>query len=282
LRAAVPMVQAFLVTGSTEGIGLETVRQLAQDSSHAVLVHGRNAEKVARVVKELKRGGARAEGYTADLSSMSEVRRLASEVSSAWPALNGLANNAGSFDGDYTGQRLETPEGNEYTLAVNVLAPFLLTSLLLPNLAASGAGRVVISSSVSMGAADSLDDLQLAQSCSGHRAYSLSKLCDAMLSQELHHRYGDPPRLTFNTMDPTAECGMGCDTKMLRAGWGGWGAPSSDSTITAKMLTRAEWARTSGHGFSSRREVQNAASRQQLWDRCVEFTGATYPPVAKK
>lgn len=155
------------------------------------------------------------------------MRRLGREVSAAVPSLDGLLNNAGSFDGDYTGSRLESVDGNEYTLAVNVLAPFLLTSLLLPSLRASGAGRVVISSSVSMGAANRLGDLQLERSYDGHTAYSLSKLCDAMISQELHARYGDPPRLTFNTMDPTAECGMGCDTKMLRAGWGGWGAPTS-------------------------------------------------------
>ena len=75
-----------------------------------------------------------------------------------------------------------------------------------------------------MGAADALDDLQLERGYSGPRAYSLSKLCAAMLSRELHERYGSPS-LTFNSMDPTAECGMGCDTKMLRAGWGAWGAP---------------------------------------------------------
>ena len=55
--------------------------------------------------------------------------------------------------------------------------------------------------------------LKLASGYSGHRAYSLSKLCDAMLSQELHQRYGDPPLLCFNTMDPTSQCGSGCDTK---------------------------------------------------------------------
>ena len=64
-----------------------------------------------------------------------------------------------------------------------MLAPFLLTALLLPSLRASGRGRVVISSSVSMGAADALSDLQLESRYDGHRAYSLSKLCDAMLSQ---------------------------------------------------------------------------------------------------
>ena len=95
-----------------------------------------------------------------------------------------------------------------------------------------------------MGASEALSDLQLDKSYDGHKAYSLSKLCDAILSAEMHARYGDKvsfqngldgsplacfllrllsvsrtqPRLTFNTMDPTAQCGCGCDTKMLRAG----------------------------------------------------------------
>ena len=266
-----------LVTGATEGIGLATAHQLCREG-HTVLVHGRAPDKVSRVVSSLRQKNGDAHGYVADLSVLADVRKLGVEVGGAWPRLDGLLNNAGSFDGDYTGGRLLTPDGNEYTLAVNVLAPFLLTSLLLPSLRASEVGgRCVIASSVSMGAADALDDLQLERGYSGHRAYSLSKLCDAMLSRELHERYGSPPSLTFNSMDPTAECGMGCDTKMLRAGWGAWGAPADKSTISARMLTRAEWAGRSGEGFSSRREVADAPTRAALWRRCVELTGAEYP-----
>ena len=208
--------RSVLVTGATEGLGLAAAHQLVE-AGHTVLVHGRNAPKVERVVASLEASGGKAVGYTCDLSDMAQVRRLGAEVSAAWPALDGLLNNAGSFDGDYTGQRVVTEEGNEYTLAVNVLAPFLLTSLLLPSLRAStsAAGRIVFASSVSMGAASSLGDLQLERGYSGHQAYSLSKLCDAMLSQELHARYGGDAssltgqQLTFNTMDPTSQIGLG-------------------------------------------------------------------------
>jgi NAD(P)-dependent dehydrogenase (short-subunit alcohol dehydrogenase family) len=270
--------RTYLVTGATEGIGLETCKQL-QSQGHTVLVHGRNAAKVENVVQSLKeQDSSKAHtGFVYDLSSMAAVREFGADVIRQYPSLDGLLNNAGSFDGDYSGSKVVTDEGNEYTLAVNVLAPFLLTSLLLPSLKASGHGRVIISSSVSMGAPDALSDLQLESSYSAHRAYSLSKLCDAMLSQELHCRYGDPPRLTFNTMDPTSQCGSGCDTKMLRAGWGNWGAPASQSTISAEMLASARWAERSGEGFSSRREVANPAIRKQLWDDCVALTGATWP-----
>ena len=269
----------ILVTGSTEGLGLAAAQQLSR-AGHTVLVHGRSPEKVAGIVEALKTKGGAAHGFVADLSSMEDVRNMGAKVAQEWPKLDGLLNNAGSFDGDYTGSRVTTKEGNEYTLAVNVLAPFLLTALLLPSLIASGAGRVVISSSVSMGEDRFLDDLQLEArgAYSAHRAYSLSKLCDAMLSQELHARYGDPPRLTFNTMDPTDQVGMGADTKMLRAGWGSWGGSCDKATISADMMMAEAWAARSGHGFSRRREIANPALRKALWTRCEELTGAVYPP----
>ena len=274
--SAMASSRTVLVTGATDGIGAATCRQLASQG-HTILCHGRNRAKVDSLVESLQRSGASANGFVADLSLMEDVRRLGREVAEAYPSLDGLLNNAGSFDGDYTGKRVVTPEGNEYTLAVNVLAPFLLTSLLLPNLRASTlGGRVIISSSVSMGASASLGDLQLASAYDAHTAYSLSKLADAMLSQELHRRYGGGG-VTFNTMDPTAQCGMGCDTKMLRAGWGNWGAPAEQSTISAEMLVSPSWSGRSGEGFATRREVANEALCRKLWEDCVALTAAAYP-----
>ena len=101
--------KVVLVTGSTEGIGLATAHQLCAKGV-TVLVHGRTSLKVQAVVDALKEKGGLATGYTADLSSMAEVRRLGAEVAAAWPSLDGLLNNAGSFDGDYTGKKVVTPE----------------------------------------------------------------------------------------------------------------------------------------------------------------------------
>jgi len=130
--------RVFLVTGATDGIGKYTAELLALEGS-TVLIHGRDAAKIAATLDELQKRApaAKLEGFKADLSLMSEVRRLAAEISAKYPVLHGLLNNAGTYDGDYTGRRVVTDEGNEYSLAVNVLAPFLLTSLLMSNVQAS-------------------------------------------------------------------------------------------------------------------------------------------------
>eukprot|EP00747_Dinoflagellata_sp_TGD_P000209 gnl/TRDRNA2_/TRDRNA2_100274_c0_seq2.p1 gnl/TRDRNA2_/TRDRNA2_100274_c0~~gnl/TRDRNA2_/TRDRNA2_100274_c0_seq2.p1 ORF type:complete len:250 (-),score=33.34 gnl/TRDRNA2_/TRDRNA2_100274_c0_seq2:91-840(-) len=203
---------------------------------------------------------------------MSEVRKLAAEVSDKFPAIHGLLNNAGTFDGDYTGKRQDTEEGNEYSLAVNVMAPFLLTSLLLPNVKASGAGRILITSSISAGASSSLGDLQCSKGWDGHKAYSLSKLCDAMIAVELHERYGDAPTLCFHTMDPGT-----VDTKMLRRGWWSGGSSVRTATRSFEMLTQDTYQTSSGKlvGCSM---CGSKEQRKKLWADLEALTNAEYPP----
>mmetsp|Transcript_20918 Transcript_20918/g.67387 ORF Transcript_20918/g.67387 Transcript_20918/m.67387 type:complete len:272 (+) Transcript_20918:214-1029(+) len=267
-----------MITGSTDGIGKFTAQKVARDG-HRVLVHGRSREKVEAVVATLRRSGGTAEGFVADLSSLAEVRSLGAAVLSYLEdaPLHGLLCNAGTFDGDYTGKRLATVDGNEYSLAVNVLAPFLLISLLLQTVRASGAGRVLVTSSISMGSADALDDLQCLARWSAHRAYSLSKLCDAMLIMELHERYGGSPQkdLSFLTMDPGT-----VNTKMLEAGWGRCGIPVTSATRSYELLCTKEYEGRSGEiiGAWPDREVSDHKKRAKLWDDLVRLTGAVYPP----
>lgn len=258
----------FLVTGATDGIGEFTVELLAKERC-TVLVHGRNPGKVDRVVGALKRHSPKVHGFVADLSLLSEVRRLGEEVAAQFPVIHGLLNNAGTFAGDYTGRRTVTAEGNEYSLAVNVLAPFLLTSLLLDSVRASGAGRVLVTSSISAGSNRKLADLQCESGWSDHTAYELSKLCDAMIAMELHERYGNAPRLTFHTMDPGT-----VDTKMLRAGWGG-GPSVRTATTSFEMLTQHRFQQTSGTG-GSYCCGEGKAARQRLWRELESLTGAEY------
>lgn len=265
--------KCFLITGSTDGIGKFTAQRCAS-AGHHVIIHGRQEAKVAALVTEIQENGGSADGYVADLSSIDQVRSLGEKVRAAYPVLDGLLNNAGTFDGDYSGKRQTTVDGNEYSLAVNVLAPFLLTSILLDNVRASKAGRILVTSSISMGSADALYDLQCDRRWSAHRAYSLSKLCDAMIAIELDHRYGDPPRLCINTMDPGT-----VNTKMLQAGWGLCGIPVSRATRSFEMLTSSDWGQKSGEvaGAWADPEVKDPKARAKLWDELTSLTGARYP-----
>lgn len=269
--------KVFLVTGATDGIGKFTAELLAKKGKSTVIIHGRHHTRVERAIAEIRRkaGFADLHGIVADLSLMADVRRMGEEVRSKFPRIHGLLNNAGTFDGDYTGKRVVTHEGNEYSLAVNVLAPFLLTSLLLDNVRASGAGRVIITSSMSAGYPRGLSDLQLSKSYDAHSAYSLSKLCDAMIAMELHERYGDPPRLCFHTLDPDPTSSW-IDTKMLRAGWSRGGHPVTRATASYKMLTEDEYGRASGRCWGCSRGGR-PKERTKLWDDLTALTKAEWP-----
>lgn len=277
MPGGLPPVQEriFMVTGATDGIGKFTAEQLAKLGS-TVIIHGRNPRKIEATIAELQRLAPKAtlHGVQADLSLMSEVRRLGEEVAEKFPKIHGLLNNAGTFDGDYTGRRVETAEGNEYSLAVNVMAPFLLTSLLLKTVKASGAGRIIATSSVSKGSGDALNDLQLQSGWSGHRAYSLSKLCDAMMIVEMDRRYGDAPRLCFHTMDPGT-----VDTKMLRAGWWSGGSSVRTATKSFRMLTEDSYQESSGQSLGGG-EISDNGKRAKLWEDLVGLTGAEWPAAA--
>mmetsp|Transcript_215 Transcript_215/g.584 ORF Transcript_215/g.584 Transcript_215/m.584 type:complete len:290 (+) Transcript_215:181-1050(+) len=275
--AAASTRKVYVVTGATDGIGRLTAQRLGADGHH-VAVHGRTQSKCDAVVRDIEKSGGEARSFVADLSSVAETRRLGQELAGAYPAIDGLLNNAGTFSGDYTGSRVVTADGHEYSLAVNVLAPFLLTSLLLENVRASGAGRILVTSSMSMGAGDALDDLEC-ERWSEHRAYSLSKLCCAMIAMELDARYGDAPRLCVNTMDPGT-----VNTKMLFAGWGRCGIPVESATQSYKMLVEEAWGTKSGQcaGTSMDRECTDPAKRRKLWDDLTAMTNAEYPPTTQK
>merc|ERR1719188_1786643 len=120
---------------------------------------------------------------------------------------------------------------------------------------------------MSAGSNDALADLQCSKRWSDHRAYELSKLCDAMIAMELHARFGDPPQLTFNTMDPGT-----VDTKMLRAGWGR-GPPVQTATTSFEMLTKDRLQQVSGEGRGYCRG-EGEASRKHLWEELETLTGA--------
>jgi NAD(P)-dependent dehydrogenase (short-subunit alcohol dehydrogenase family) len=172
--------QTIVITGASDGIGAAAARQLTAAGEHVVLV-GRSEAKTAVVAAELS-----APYYLADFTDLAQVRDLAGKLSAAYPRIDVLANNAGGI----MGERAVTVDGFEKTFQVNHLAPFLLTSLLLPTLTASSA-KVLQTASVAAkryGRID-LDDLQNEKRYSANKAYGDAKLANILFTRELDHRY---------------------------------------------------------------------------------------------
>jgi NAD(P)-dependent dehydrogenase (short-subunit alcohol dehydrogenase family) len=177
--------KVVLVTGGTGGIGKATAAGLCAVGARLAIT-GRDRERAEHAAREIRAaGGTRVEVFVGDLSSQSEVRRLADEVLQALPGLHVLVNNVGG----YWNHRHVTPDGLERTFALNHLAPFLFTNLLLDRLKEGVPARVVTVSSgaQAMGRID-FDDLQGERSYSGQRAYSQSKLANVLFTYELAGR----------------------------------------------------------------------------------------------
>ena len=206
------MKRTILVTGATDGIGKQTALELARLGAE-VWIHGRTRDKAERVAEQVGARGA----FVADLASLDEVRALAADVEARAPSLDVVVHNAGVFEET----RALSADGYERTLAVNHLAPFLLTHLLLPLLEAHRPSRVVnVSSGVhaQRGGLD-LDDLQREVGYDGQRAYAASKLCNVLFTNELARRLDDPTLSVF-ALHPGVIA-----TKLLHRGFGGGGAP---------------------------------------------------------
>ncbi len=177
--------RTVLVTGGTGGIGKATARGLAAMGAQ-VGITGRNRERAESAAREIVAvGGEPVHIFVADLSAQSDLRRLADNVLDALPRLDVLVNNVGG----YWNTRHLTADGLERTFAVNHLAPFLLTNLLLERLRQSEEARVVnvASNAQALGRID-FDDLQGQRSYSGARAYNQSKLANVLFTYALASR----------------------------------------------------------------------------------------------
>jgi retinol dehydrogenase 14 len=191
--------KVVLVTGATGGIGKATAIGLAKMGAR-VGITGRDLIRGEQAAADIRTasGNPAVDVFAADMSSQAEVRRLAGAVLDAYPRLDVLVNNVGGF----WAHRHPTADGLEHTFALNHLAPFLLTNLLLDRLKASAPARVVtVSSGAQAAGRIDFDDLQGARTYSGQRAYSQSKLANILFTNELARRL-QSTGVTANSVHP--------------------------------------------------------------------------------
>lgn len=188
-----------LITGATSGIGQAAALALSQMGATVVVV-GRSEERAQATVAKIKNetGNQNVEYLLADLSVQSQVRKLAENFKSRYKRLDVLVNDAGAI---FLRRELSA-DGIEMTFAVNHLAYFLLTNLLLGTLKASVPARIVnVASNSHLGQHLDFDNLQLKHGYNPMRAYGRSKLCNLYFTYELARRL-DGMGVTVNAMHP--------------------------------------------------------------------------------
>jgi NAD(P)-dependent dehydrogenase (short-subunit alcohol dehydrogenase family) len=264
--------KTVLVTGSTDGIGRQTALELGQRGAH-VLVHARSPERGEPVLAALAAAApeGRFELMVADFASLEQVRAQAAEVRARTNCLDVLINNAGIFAGEHR----MSDDGYELTLAVNHLAPFLLTNLLLDHLRAAPQGRVLtVSSLVHYQARINLDDLQLERKWNAGIAYGQSKLANVLFAFKLA-RLVDGTAVTSNALHPGVIA-----TKLLAEGFGVQGAGVSEGAYGSVYLaTSPEVARVNGEFFGGGQRERPArvcydhAVQDRLWVASAALCG---------
>lgn len=265
-----------MITGATDGIGRITASMLAQKGA-AMLLHGRDAQKCRNVKTAIKKetGNTKITCFTADLSSLSEVRKLALTVRRSHEHLDVLINNAGVYP--TVSEKHPRPvgtDGHELCITVNYLAPFLLTHLLLPSLRRSTAARIVNVVSAAQEAID-LENLMLVTGYGPMRAYSRSKLALVMFTFELSRRlHGEA--FTVNCMHP----GSLLDTKMVRQAFSQpMGSARSGAEVEVHLATAPELDRITGTYFDQKHpsrahpQAYDVAFRKRLWQMSLGLTG---------
>jgi NAD(P)-dependent dehydrogenase (short-subunit alcohol dehydrogenase family) len=289
--------KTVLITGGTGGIGAETAAGLARMGA-TVVVTGRDRARGEAAVDRIRRAAnnGRVELLLADMERQSDVRRLAAEVSAAYPRLDVLINNVG-----YLGPaRRLTADGVEATFAVNALAPLLLTELLVTPLAAAS-GRVInVTGGMLTGRLD-LQNLQAERGYLGIATYSHAKLAMMALSYEQARQLADTG-ITLNVAYPGAAAtamtaGM---TPAMVPGWmrliwpifrvimgGARPARAARSSIYLASSPEVAGVTAAYYDTNSRptpwpRPVLDDRLRRELWEISRRYAGLTLERTGRK
>ena len=273
-----------LVTGATGGIGRATAMGLATMGANLAIT-GRDRTRTEGAAREIRAvSSGQVDLFVADLSSRSEVRRLADEVLQTYPRIDVLVNNVGG----YWNTRHVTADGLERTFALNHLAPFLLTNLLLDRLKQGAPARVVtVASNAHATGQIDFDDLQGERSYSGSRAYNQSKLANILFTYELARRL-QASAVTANALHPGvvstsfgSEDPGGVQRLFVPFMRPFMKAPSQGAATSIHLASAPDLEQVTGRYFanskpkrSSKRSYDEAAAAR-LWQTSADLVGLT-------
>lgn len=278
--------KTIVVTGATSGIGRATAVGLARLDSRLILV-GRDAGRAEETIAEIRKATGRkdVEVVRGDFARQAEVRRVAGELLARTDAIHVLVNNAGVT----MMKRTITPDGLETTFAVNHLAYYLLTGLLLPRLraAAPGARIVNVASDAHRWGALDLDDLQNEREYKAMKVYGQSKTANILFTRELARRL-EGSGVSANALHP------GAVATRLGRGSGRWfdllqsaisvfmKSPEQGAATSIYLASAPELDGVSGRYFADKKEKQpqphasDPALARKLWEISETLTGFRY------
>ena len=271
-----------VVTGANSGIGRVTARALAVQGATLIMVC-RNKEKGEDALNEIRylSGNQNIHFFLADLSSQTEVRHLAAEIKTRFPRIDVLINNAGGINPNLvlTADKIET------TFAVNHLAHFLLTDLLLEQVKASPAPRIInVSSQAHQIGFINFDDLGFERKYNPMRAYAQSKLANILFTYEFVRRIGDH-QVTVNALHPGAvntnfgKTLHGIGGIMFRTFGFMMRSPEKGAETLIWLATAPELKGVTGKYFFDRKEIRSSKisydtrAAKELWDISDRLTG---------
>lgn len=279
---ALPMTgKTVLVTGGTGGIGLATAIGLARMGARVGIV-GRDPQRSEYAAERIRADSGQVDAFVTDLSAQRQVRRLAEAVLTAYPRLDVLVNNVGGF----WATRHVTEDGLELTFALNHLAPFLLTNVLLDRLRASAPARVVtVSSGAQAMGRIALEDLQGERGYRGQQAYSQSKLANVLFTYELSRRLAGSGvtatvlhpgvvRTGFGKADPTPAMRLlsGVVAPFMKS-------PTRGARASVYLASSPQVQGVSGRYFTARgpkrssRRSRDTALAARLWAQSATLVG---------
>ena len=267
----------ILITGATDGLGKATALELAKLGAR-VLIHGRDEGRLAASKAEImaESGNDQIETYRANFASLAEVRHLAYAIQAEHEQINMLINNAASGGGKPGDSRRDfSADGYELRFAVNYLAPFLLTQLLLPSLRAGAPSRIINVSSAGQFPIN-FDDVMMEQHYEPLDAYRQSKLAQIMFTFDLAKQL-QPDGITVNALHPASLM----PTKMVFEYFGRTMDTLEDGVRSVmRLATNPALDDVTGKYFDHQREARandqayNAEVRQRLWELSAELTDA--------